>query len=171
MIKIIGLFLGVIGCGAIGLLKARDIRERKQLLLEFKSLLLHISTEISYFKEPLPQIFERLSADQEGACGLLLRNCLTSYLTSGKDMGELWRDSVDFVYESLPVTEQDAALMKKCGDFLGQSDFKRQQDHFLLLHRQLDEQIEEAQKWIDSKGRMYERLGFLAGLVIAIALL
>lgn len=171
MIKIIGLFLGVIGCGAIGLLKARDIRERKQLLLEFKSLLLHISTEISYFKEPLPQIFERLSADQEGACGLLLRNCLTSYLTCGKDMGELWRDSVDFVYESLPVTEQDAALMKKCGDFLGQSDFKRQQDHFLLLHRQLDEQIEEAQKWIDSKGRMYERLGFSAGLVIAIALL
>lgn len=171
MIKIIGLFLGVIGCGAIGLLKARDIRERKQLLLEFKSLLLHISTEISYFKEPLPQIFERLSAGQEGACGLLLRNCLTSYLTSGKDMGELWRDSVDFVYESLPVTEQDAALMKKCGDFLGQSDFKRQQDHFLLLHRQLDEQIEEAQKWIDSKGRMYERLGFSVGLVIAIALL
>lgn len=171
MVKLLGLFLGVIGCGALGLLKASDIKMRKQLLLEYKNLLLHISTEISYFKEPLPQIFERLSADQEGACGLLLRNCLTSYLTSGKDMGELWRDSVDFVYESLPVTEQDAALMKKCGDFLGQSDFKRQQDHFLLLHRQLDEQIEEAQKWIDSKGRMYERLGFSAGLVIAIALL
>ncbi|MCI9475487.1 MAG: hypothetical protein HFE71_03260 [Emergencia sp.] len=171
MVKIIGLFLGVIGCGAIGLLKARDIKDRKQLLLEFKSLLLHISTEISYFKEPLPQIFERLSAENEGACGLLLRNCLTSYLTSGRDMGELWKDSVDFVYESLPVTEQDVVLMKKCADFLGQSDFKRQQEHFLLLHRQLDEQIEEAQRWIDSKGKMYERLGFSAGLVIAIALI
>lgn len=171
MIKLMGLCLGVIGCGAIGLLKARDLKDRKELLLEFKSLLLHISTEISYFKEPLPQIFERLSSEMEGACGLLLRNCLTGYLTKEKDMGELWKDSIDFVYESLPVTAQDTAIMKKCGAFLGQSDFKGQQEHFQLLHMQLDEQIEQAQKWIDSKGKMYERLGFSAGLVIAIALI
>ena len=171
MVKLAGILLGVIGCGAIGLLKANDIRQRKALLLSFKDLLLHIATEIGYFKEPLPQIFQRLSQDTEGACGLLLRNCLTAYMTGKTDLGVLWKEAAEFVYEPLPVTSADLELIKKCGDFLGQSDFKGQQEHFALLHLQLDRQIEEAQRMIDSKGKLYSRLGFSAGLVIAIALI
>lgn len=62
-------------------------------------------------------------------------------------------------------------LMKKCGDFLGQSDFAGQQDHFLLLNHQLDRQIEQASQAADTKGKMYSRLGLSAGAVLAIVLI
>ena len=61
--------------------------------------------------------------------------------------------------------------MKKCGDFLGQSDFKGQQDHFRLLGLQLDRQIEDAEEGIRTKGRMYGKMGISVGLVIAIVLI
>lgn len=178
MVKLIGIMLAFLGCTALGFLKASNLRHREKLLLDFKDLLLHISTEISYFKEPLPQIFERLSAErcesEEGVIsetGLLLRNCLTAYRTEGIDMDRLWKNAVDFVYEDLPVTQRDVVVMKKCGDFLGQSDFAGQQDHFLLLNHQLDRQIEQAAQSADTKGKMYSRLGLSAGAVLAIILI
>lgn len=172
MVKIIGLLLAVIGCTGIGILKSTDFRERKRLLIEFKELTLHISTEISYFKQPLPQIFERLAGErQDKETGFLLRNCLTSYMTANCDIGEIWKQAVDIVYESLPVTSSDRNTMKKCGEFLGQSDFKGQKEHFELLNLQLDRQIQEAEDLIGTKGKMYSRLGLSAGCMIAVILI
>ncbi len=178
MVKLMGIVLAFAGCTAVGFLKASDLRQREKLLLDFKELLLHISTEISYFKEPLPQIFERLSAEfckdgrgSDRETGLLLRNCLTAYRTEGVDMDRLWKNAVDFVYEDLPVTQRDTDIMKKCGDFLGQSDFAGQREHFLMLNHQLDRQIEQAAREADTKGKMYSRLGISAGTVLAIVLI
>ena len=171
MVKLTGIILAVIGCTCIGLLKASDISRRKALLLDFKNLIMHISTEISYFKEPLPQIFQRLSGENEKETGLLLRNCLATYLTDSRNLGSGWKDAVDFVYGELPVTKSDIEIMKKCGDFLGQSDFRGQQEHFALLYSQLDRQIEEAEEMIKTKGKMYSRLGLSAGCMIAVVLI
>lgn len=55
MIKLLGLFFAFAACTTIGLYKASEIKNRRTLLIDFKELLVHISTEMSYFKEPLPQ--------------------------------------------------------------------------------------------------------------------
>lgn len=178
VVKLLCMALILTGCTAAGLIKAQELKRRKQLLLDFKDLILHISTEISYFKEPLPHIFERLAAadlskegEEDTEICLLLRNCLAAYSTEQTDMGRLWKNAVDFVYEELPVTREDTDIMKKCGDFLGQSDFAGQQDHFRLLNGQLDRQIRQAEDAAETKGRMYSRMGLSLGMVLTIALI
>lgn len=171
MVKLTGILLAVIGCSAAGLMKTSSLKERKRLLLDFKNLLLHISTEISYFKEPLPQIFRRLAAEREGESAEFLRNCLTSYLTCESSMNCNWKNAADIVYKETALTVEDLAVVKRCGDFLGQSDYKGQQHHFDLLHSRLDEQIEEAAEEIRTKGKMYSRLGISAGCIIAVVMM
>lgn len=55
--------------------------------------------------------------------------------------------------------------------FLDKANFNGQQDHFRLLGLQLDEQIEDAEEGIRTKGRMYGKMGISVGLVIAIVLI
>lgn len=170
MIKLLGLFFAFAACTTIGLYKASEIKNRRTLLIDFKELLVHISTEMSYFKEPLPQIFERLVGDatDNKERTILLRECLSAYSLENLNIAEIWKSAVRHIYCDSSLTEDDVKIMMKCGDFLGQSDFTRQQEHFSLLNTQLDRQIEEADEFIRTKGRMYGKMGVSVGIVIAI---
>lgn len=168
MVKLLGILSAFAACACIGFYKAAEIKRRRVLLLDFKDLVLHISTEMSYFKEPLPQIFERLAAGDNKESTILLRECLASYKQENLNIAEIWKGAIDHVYQDSSITKEDLAVMKKCGDFLGQSDFRGQQDHFQLFNLQLDRQIEDAEESIRTKGRMYGKMGISVGLVIAI---
>ncbi len=173
MIKIAGLSLAFVAAAATGMMKASEIRRRRQLLEEFRDLIAHIATEISYFKEPLPQIFARLTSGDNRETSVLLRSVITSYRdgSAALSLQQMWDQGIDLVYEKSPLTAEDISVMKKCGQFLGQSDFRGQQDHFRLLDGQLVRQLSEAEDAIRTKGRMYSRLGVSVGLVIVIALI
>ena len=170
MVKLLGLLMAFAACTTLGFYKASEIKRRRMLLVDFKELIVHISTEMSYFKEPLPQIFERLAGGHEDnkERTILLRECLSTYSLENMNIAEIWKSAVDHIYSGSPLTGEDVSTMKKCGDFLGQSDFNRQKEHFGLLNIQLDRQIEEAEESIKTKGRMYGKMGISVGLVVAI---
>ena len=173
MVKAAGLFLAFIAAAAAGMMKSAEVRRRRQLLEEFRDLIAHIATEISYFKEPLPQIFARLAASDNRETAILLRSVMASNRDEREALSleQMWNQAIDLVYDKSPLTADDISVMKKCGQFLGQSDFRGQQDHFRLLDGQLARQLSEAEEDIRTKGRMYARLGVSVGLVITIALL
>lgn len=171
MVKLLGILLAFIASAAIGFLKASEVKKRKTLLMDFKEMILHISTEMSYFKEPLPQIFERLIGENDQETSILLRECLLRYQSENLNLSDIWRQAVEHVYKGEPVSREDLSVMKKCSEFLGQSDFKGQQDHFRLLGLQIDRQLAEAEEAIKTKGRMYGKMGVSVGLVIAIVLI
>lgn len=173
MVKAAGLILAFLAASAAGMMKAWEIKRRRQLLEEFRDLAAHIATEISYFKEPLPQIFGRLACDDNRDTSVLLRSVMAAYSdeSAALSLAQMWNQAVDLVYEKSPLTGDDLAVMKKCGQFLGQSDFRGQQEHFRLLDGQLARQLSEAEEAVRTKGRMYSRLGVSTGLVIAVALL
>lgn len=167
MLKFLAIFFAASASTAIGLYKSDELKRRRRLLVEFQDLLLQISTEIGYFKEPLPKIFEKLSGEEK-ECRLLLRCCLSMYNHSDINLSQIWKNAIREIYANQPLIEEDIILMKKCGDFLGQSDLKGQQEHLQLIQRQLERQIKDAEKMISTKGQMYGKLGLSAGLVIAI---
>lgn len=117
MFKLMGIFLAVIGSGAVGFYKAEEFKQRRSLLMDFRQMILHIASEISYFKEPLPQIFEKLSGGDERKSHVFLRQCNLSYRQTGVNLSDIWQASVDYVYAKQPLTEDDKKLMKRCADF------------------------------------------------------
>ena len=140
-------------------------------MTDFKSLLLQLSTEMSYFKEPLPQIFQRIAEMDNREINILLRECLSGYHQELFNITDIWKEAVDHVYEDTALTKDDLHILKKCGDFLGQSDFNHQKSHFDLLNMEVDRQLNDANEAIKTKGKMYSKMGVSIGLVIAIVLI
>lgn len=171
MYKIAGLVLAVVGLTALGFFKSDEFRQRKIILSDFYDLLLRISTEIGYFKEPLPGILEKLSGTDNSKTSLMLRLTLSAYLDKQQALGQCWKEAVDDVYCNDPLTAEDLQIMKKCGDFLGQSDYESQKKYFSFVLDKLTKQINEADEFFKIKGRMYSKLGISAGLVLAVILI
>lgn len=171
MFKLMGIGMIFCACSAAGFLKAGEVRDRKRLLIDFKDMLHHISTEIDYFKAPLPQVFERLSAGDDRESRLLLRCCCLSYRKENQNLQVMWSAAADEIYKGTALTDEDISIIKRCGEFLGQSDFKGQQNHFSLWQQRLDRQIAEAEEAARTKGAMYGKMGVSMGAVLAVCLL
>lgn len=181
MVKLVALVLLVIACTALGIVKAITLKDRVTFLQEWRDLNTRLATEISYFKEPLPEIFAKLckenccyaSIDFSGhrnPCNVL-SFCLERHLRKGKPLLSGWSEAIDTLYSDKTLTADDKALLKKIGDFLGQSNWERQQEHFNILNAQLDKHISDAEKIAQSKGGMYRKMGISVGVVVAVVLI
>lgn len=173
MFKLIGITFSFAACAMLGFYKAHEVRQRKILLIEFEDLILHIYTEIGYFKDPLPVIFERLMSNKNTLTDQLLRQCYLNYQSTAfpQNFADIWTDAIKTTYKHEPLKSDDIAIFLKCGSFLGQSDFESQKGHFALLRGQLETQIHDADTEIKTKGAVYSKAGISIGAVIAIALI
>ena len=176
LFKIVGILLTLISCSAIGLYKASRIRHRKILLNDFLQLMELIFTEMQYFKEPLPIVFQQVMGRYEeqkrtNAIVILLRQCMLRLTTDTRTFDQIWRSAIEETYRGEPLNAADLQVLMRCGTFLGQSDVQSQKGHFVLLQGELEKQIREAEEHIQTKGRLYAKAGLSVGAVIAIALL
>jgi len=169
MFKLAGIFLAFAASSIIGFYKAYEMKRRRNLLLDFQNLMIHFSTEMGYFKEPLPLIFERIMDNNDNPANLLLRQCFLRYQQEQCPMEEIWKYAVDSVYEKEPLKTEDIQIINRYGSFLGQSDSLNQQKHFTYLQNQLEKQIREAEEDVKTKGALYSKAGVSVGAVIAIA--
>ena len=60
MLKLIGLLGLVIACGLSGIMKAGDLKKRVALLEDYLQMIIELKGQINYFREPLPDIFDKL---------------------------------------------------------------------------------------------------------------
>ncbi|MEG1469035.1 MAG: stage III sporulation protein AB [Anaerovoracaceae bacterium] len=168
MVKIVSLIFIIVGCAAFGFTKASQIRERLFLLEEFSEMLIKLSTEISYFKEPLPQLFKRFSDEQNNRSSSILKYCYRQYEEENIPLLASWNEGIIMAYKGTLVTDDDIHIMEKVGQFIGQSNWERQEEHFKLVSIQLNRQIESARQMISTKGNMYKKMGISIGVVIAV---
>ena len=159
----------------MGFYKAYEIKRRKQLLVEFQDLILQIVTEISYFKVPLPLIFQRIQPRDNALTSILMRQIQLIFITEKNKenlpFSLLWEQAIYQTYKEEPLKKEDLQLMAKCGSFLGQSDYKNQQQQLDLFLSQLNQAIEDADQLIKTKGALYRKAGMSVGAVLAIAFL
>ena len=59
MLRLAGLLGIVIALGLLGIMKSQQLGARVKLLEDFLQMVLELKGQISYFKEPLPAIFEK----------------------------------------------------------------------------------------------------------------
>lgn len=113
-------------------MKAGDLKKRVALLEDYLQMIIELKGQINYFREPLPDIFDKLKK----TIVLPPISFLTvSARSSGKKGGEIvkiWPEKVEEIYKSEPVTADDMEIMKYPGEFIGQTDFENHIYHFPL---------------------------------------
>ena len=133
-------------------------------------MIIELKGQINYFREPLPDIFDKLKKNDRSAAYIILDSLGTQLREKGGEIVKIWPEKVEEIYKSEPVTADDMEIMKYPGEFIGQTDFENHIYHFTYLEEKLKKQIIEAQESYKKKGPMYSKIGFFLGSIGAIIL-
>ena len=86
MLKILGLLGIVAACGMAGILKTKDLKRRVILLEDYLRMIIEIKGQINYFREPLPDIFDKLRKNGDSKAFSLLNGLRDEIGEKGGDM-------------------------------------------------------------------------------------
>lgn len=173
MIKAVLCLIIICASGILGILKGQTYSQRVVELGELRDMFLELQTEISYMKDPLPVIFERLCAQQSGETirgnlpENIMRNCC-SMMAENVTMQAGWDAAVEKACESSCLTTEDKKIISGLGAQLGRSNVAGQVELLKMTDEKLTMRLRDAESLRNSKGKMYTGLGFSLGIVAAV---
>lgn len=171
MLKLIGIMGMVIASGLLGLFKTGQLRRRRQLLEEYLEMIIEIKGRINYFRQPLPDIFGRVSRDKADPATRLTEAVAGELKEKNHEIAAVWPEKINQVYGKEPMTDDDMEIFKYPGTFIGQTDFDNHIQHFEYIERKLQAQISDARECLKNKGPMYNKIGFFIGGIGAVLLM
>ena len=170
MFKAVLCLIIILSCGTLGLLKSQAFSQRIKELNDLRSMVRQLNTEINYRKDPLITTFRRIASQNSSLSSKLLSKC-ADHMTSYKEFGQCWNAAMEEVCADTSLKKEDKAIMAELGAQLGKSSVEGQADMFRLTEEKLLQQINQAVKEKDSKGKMFGGLGFSLGIVVSVLLI
>lgn len=174
MLRLAGLLGIVLALGLVGIMKAQQLALRVKLLEDFMQMVLELKGQISYFKEPLTTIFEKVNS--KGNTGsskayMLLGSVEDDLEEKDAEIAQIWPKKAKENYKGLPLTDADIDIISYLGTFIGQTDYENHLFRFSYLEKKLDSQISESKNDLKVKGQMYRKIGFFLGAILAVLLI
>lgn len=171
MLKMVGLTGIIISSGLCGIYKYLMLKRRVQLLDDFMKLIIELKSQINYFREPLPLIFEKLKNSNNIRASILLEDIGIELRNKPCNINEIWALKAIERYKSEPLNNEDIELIIYPGNFIGQTDYENQMCKFSYLEDKVKERISDAQNELSKKGPIYKKIGFIIGIMISIVFL
>jgi stage III sporulation protein AB len=170
-IKGIAAGLILFSTGAMGLTLAKSFSQRVHNLRQLISFIQVLESEIQFARKTLPSIITAQAPQLTGEIGRFLANMSTALQQgSGEPFGLIWEEGLKILaLNGLPV----AALedLQSLGELLGTSDVTEQIKHLKVLLHRLNQALESAEEEREKQTRLWQYLGFSAGLLLCLLLL
>ena len=156
----------------MGSLFASRLSRRVRYLQQLQRGFLALSTEISYSSTALPPALEIASRQADGDMGELF-TCAGKKLLSGQggSAEEAWRQAVESVNGKYALANKDQEVLSAFGLGLGLSDRTDQLKRLELTRLRLSSLEEEACEDKQKLGKVWQALGWGAGLGLVFLLL
>ncbi len=158
LLSLAGLLVGLMAAGAL----RRDVRCRRELV----RLLEAMAYELERFRTPLPELFQSLSYQTEGAALALCERLLEALPSLGEVRFQaLWESSL----ASLPSRERE--ILRPLGSVMGRYGTEQILPALENSRREMERAGAEAQSRWETSGRVYIGLCTAGGLMLAVMLL
>lgn len=169
--KLLASGLIIFSCGAMGFVIASSFSRRVHNLRQLIQFFQILETEISYTRSTLPSVIAQQARQFSGEVGSFLHT-LAGQLgeNTGESFAAIWERGVARLGENgLPgeVVEE----LRSCGAVLGRSDAVEQAKHVEQLLKRMEHALQAAQAERERHTRLWQYLGFAAGLLIVLLLL
>ena len=172
MLKIMGTVLVIFACSALGYKKSAGISERLFLLREIEKTLLFLMGEITYRKETLPEAMLRVSGKvQEPLCCFLEETAKMAQKYQGERFACIFRENAEKYLKEWNVTQKDFEEFVQLGEYLGYLYMDVQKNTLEWYLQQLKTEIDALTEEMPVKKKLYQSLGVLSGIFLAILLL
>lgn len=172
MVKIVGAALVIIACGAMGIVKSQELKQRQKELYLVKRMLLLLRGEIKYSRTPLPEAFINIGKRMGGELGGFLTGVGEQLeKQEGRPFSDVWKQAVNKDLCGTKLNKEDKEQLKRMGENLGYLDGEMQMNIIELQLEQVETQLERLEQSMAGKTRVYNCVGIFSGLLIAIVLL
>ena len=170
--KIIGIIMVIVATTGYGIVLSRDIKLRLKELKEIKKIAVLMTGEIGYGHTPLLEAFDNVSR----RCSLPFKEILTDFVKYGEEGNkrpfvDIWNDGMTGLIGKTHLSKEEKELFINWGQGLGLSDVRTQENAMDNFLNELDLNIEALEKIVPNKVKLYNSMGIMLGIVIAIIMI
>lgn len=171
LVRLIAAGLILFSCSAMGLIIASSYGKRVFNLRQLITLIQMLESEINFARSVLPEIIKSEAAQFSGETRKFL-DTLNNHLAdaTGENFSTIWEHGVvGLAQGGMPNLVLEDMLA--CGRILGTSDTNEQTKHLKILLIRLEQALKIAEEERGKHTRLWQYLGFSAGLLIVLLLL
>ncbi len=170
--KIIGCVLVILSSAAMGFFFSNEVKSRLEDLKELRKLIILLKGDIRYSNSPLPEAVSAIARRHKGCYSPFFTKVSTRLNElSGLTFQDIWKEAVEKELNDTALTKKDKLQLQQFGENLGYLDKDMQMNTLELFLSQLEEEIRELSKTVKEKAYLYNSLGIMAGIFIAIVML
>lgn len=172
MYKIMGAMFVIGAAGFLGLTVANAYQNRPRELRDMQTALHLLETEIAYGATPLVEALENVATRVPSPVGRFISEVARELSAGcGATVREAWEFGLNGYRAETFLKDEDLSVVKGLGDVLGASDRNDQIKHLRLAVERLKAQNLKADDEAKRNVRLWQCLGFTAGLAITLILI
>ena len=162
-----------------GILAARSLRERLELLEVFRRMVYHLNARILQMNETLPEalaeVGKRFTEQQRGTLcepGMMFAEVAEGLRREPeRPFSDLWKETFGVMTRCRALQAEDRRSLLELGENLGYADRKMQERTLRFYLERTEESIAALKEEITVKEKLYRSLGIAAGLSLLVILL
>lgn len=170
--KILGMTLVIFATAGYGIILSRDIKLRLKELKDLKKIFFLLKGEIGFGHMP---ILDALGIVSE-RCGKVFKDVLKCFVeyankTEKRPFADIWTEGMKEQIEKTHLSKEEKARFLNMGTELGLSDVNTQQIAIDNYSMELEIAIAELEKIVPGRVKLYNSMGIMLGIVIAIIMI
>ena len=169
MLKTAGMILILTAGAGLGFCRSYELSCREKSLEEILLMIRWLKGEICSRHASLHDAFWDVSVLMNGQYREFLRKTAEKTETSsGMRFSEIYRGCAVEILGELPLSEREWELFLSLGEKLGYLDLDMQKKHLEFLEEELGRSRDDLRAEMPAKKKVYQSLGVLGGILLAI---
>ncbi|MGI6093844.1 MAG: stage III sporulation protein AB [Lachnospiraceae bacterium] len=171
MLKLTGTVIIIGASTAIGCLLSVQLSNRQRELKQLLKLVSFLEREITYGMATLPEALEHTGHKMASPFSdFLFSAAQKAKRREGKTFDRIFEESLEEELKETSLTAKDKEGLKELGKYLGYLDVTMQKNMIQLYQKELEMTLLEIGETITTKKKLYQSLGIMCGLFLAVAL-
>lgn len=172
MLKAAGVILVVFSCGAMGFSKSLSYGRRQRQLEEIQKMVVLLLGEITCRREALPEAMERVALKVKSPLADFLREVARAAgAYQGERFSQIFAQKAEEYLGNSGLNSRDREELARLGECLGYLDASTQETTAALYLEELKREIERTNLEAPTKKKLYQSMGILGGIFLALLFL
>ena len=169
IVKFAGIGIVVFSTSAYGILLCREIRDRLTELKELKKIMFLLRGEIGFGRTPILEAADNISK----RCNTIFQKAMKMLSENSGEIMEapiedIWKKTLEKVLPESHLSKFEKERLLQVGECLGLSDVSTQINAIDVYMDELVTSINELERSMPAKIKLYKSLGIMCGIVISI---
>jgi len=168
-LKIAGIILIVFSGAGLGICKSLELSRREKILEQLGKMILLLKNQIRCTGDTIPDALLEVAGKMSGEYReFLLSTSGAVQKRNGNTFGEIFKDCARELLPLSKVSEEERGCFLSIGERLGYLDREMQVAQLSLLEADMDRCLGSLRRTMKEKKKLYQNMGIMGGIFLAI---